>query len=122
MLKRENVYSRHLHHQKRLPFTLSIYTIKSDYRLLKVSTQSKRIKNKEDKEYRKMKITVSGETKEVKDGITISELISQENVETPEYVSVSVNEEFAQKSDFDTTHLKEGDVVEFLYFMGGGCM
>ena len=44
-----------------------------------------------------MKITVSGETKEVKDGITISELISQENVETPEYVSVSVNEEFAQK-------------------------
>lgn len=69
-----------------------------------------------------MKITVSGETKEVKDDITISELISQENVETPEYVSVSVNEEFAQKSDFDTTHLKEGDVIEFLYFMGGGCM
>lgn len=44
-----------------------------------------------------MKITVSGETKEVKDGITISELISQENVETPEYVSVSVNEEFAHE-------------------------
>ncbi len=68
----------------------------------------------------KMRITVSGENKEVKDGITISELIEQENVETPEYVSVSVNEEFEQRANFDTKQLKEGDVVEFLYFMGGG--
>ena len=68
-----------------------------------------------------MKITVGGETREVKDGITIRELIKEENVETPEYVSVSVNEEFAQKADFDTFLLKEGDRVEFLYFMGGGC-
>lgn len=67
-----------------------------------------------------MKITVSGEQKEVKDGITVSELIEQEKVETPEYVSVSVNEEFVQRDSFDTLHLKEGDVVEFLYFMGGG--
>jgi sulfur carrier protein len=67
-----------------------------------------------------MKITVSGDQKEVKDGITISELIARENVETPEYVSVSVNEEFAKNADFDTQQLHDGDVVEFLYFMGGG--
>ena len=67
-----------------------------------------------------MKITVDGDVKEVKDGITISELIEQEKVETPEYVSVSVNEEFEQRANFDTTKLKDGDVVEFLYFMGGG--
>lgn len=67
-----------------------------------------------------MKITVSGENKEVKDGLTVSELIVQENVETPEYVTVSVNEEFLNKKDYDTTALKDGDVVEFLYFMGGG--
>lgn len=67
-----------------------------------------------------MKITVSGNVKDVKDGITISELIDQEKVETPEYVSVSVNEEFVQKSDFATRKLNEGDTVEFLYFMGGG--
>jgi len=67
-----------------------------------------------------MKITVSGDQKEVKDGITIAELIQQENVETPEYVSVSVNEEFAQRADFETQKLADGDVVEFLYFMGGG--
>lgn len=67
-----------------------------------------------------MKITVNGDVKEVKDGITISELIEQEKVETPEYVSVSVNEAFEQKASFNTRKLKDGDVVEFLYFMGGG--
>ena len=67
-----------------------------------------------------MKITVSGEKKEVADGITVSALIEQEQVETPQYVTVSVNEEFIDKDDFDTHALNEGDEVEFLYFMGGG--
>lgn len=67
-----------------------------------------------------MKITVSGEIKEVKDGLTIAELIEQENVETPEYVSVSVNDDFAKREDFATQKLQDGDIVEFLYFMGGG--
>ena len=67
-----------------------------------------------------MKITVAGVVKEVKDNITISELIAQENVETPEYVTVSVNDEFAKGADFETQQLKDGDNVEFLYFMGGG--
>lgn len=67
-----------------------------------------------------MKITVAGVVKEVKDNITISELIAQENVETPEHVTVSVNDEFAKERDFETQQLKDGDNVEFLYFMGGG--
>ena len=67
-----------------------------------------------------MKITVSGEKKEVVDGITVSALIEQEQVETPQYVTVSVNEEFIDKDDFDSHVLKDGDEVEFLYFMGGG--
>lgn len=67
-----------------------------------------------------MIITVAGEKKEVKDGITVSELIEQEKVETPQYVTVSINEEFVESGTFDTTVLKESDNVEFLYFMGGG--
>jgi sulfur carrier protein len=67
-----------------------------------------------------MKLTIAGETKEVKDGITIAELIVQENVETPEYVTVSVNDEFALRENFETQTLADGDTVEFLYFMGGG--
>ncbi|MBP5532339.1 MAG: sulfur carrier protein ThiS [Lachnospiraceae bacterium] len=67
-----------------------------------------------------MKITVAGEKKEYEDGLTVSKLIELENVETPQYVTVSINEEFVDSGAFDTTTLKEGDEVEFLYFMGGG--
>ncbi|WP_296332601.1 sulfur carrier protein ThiS [uncultured Treponema sp.] len=67
-----------------------------------------------------MTITVAGTKKEVKDGLTLPQLIEQEKVETPQYVTVSINEEFIQKDEEETTVLKEGDSVEFLYFMGGG--
>ena len=67
-----------------------------------------------------MNITVAGTVKEVADGLTVSQLIEQENVETPRYVTVSINEEFIESGTFETHILKEGDEVEFLYFMGGG--
>lgn len=69
-----------------------------------------------------MTITVSGKKKDVDDGITVLELIKEEQVETPEYVTVSVNEAFVDHDAFATTRLSEGDVVEFLYFMGGGAL
>lgn len=68
-----------------------------------------------------MNITVAGEKKEVKDGLTLPELIQAENVEMPEYVTVSINDEFVPSEEKASTVLKEGDNVEFLYFMGGGC-
>lgn len=67
-----------------------------------------------------MFITIAGIRKEVTDGISVIELIKSEDIESPEYVSVSVNDDFIKREHFDTTALKEGDVVEFLYFMGGG--
>ncbi len=67
-----------------------------------------------------MKITVGGEKKEVADGLTVAGLIALEQVETPEYVTVSINEEFIDSSAFESHVLHEGDEVEFLYFMGGG--
>ena len=68
-----------------------------------------------------MTITVAGEKKEYKDGLTLPELIAAENVDMPEYVTVSINEEFVETEKKESTVLKDGDVVEFLYFMGGGC-
>lgn len=67
-----------------------------------------------------MNITVAGKKKDVKEAITVEELIEQEQIENAQYVTVTVNEEFLQRDDFPTTKLKENDVVEFLYFMGGG--
>ena len=61
-----------------------------------------------------MQITVAGNKKEVKDDFEL------EQVETPEYVTVSINEEFVPSEQVESTVLKDGDNVEFLYFMGGG--
>ena len=67
------------------------------------------------------KIYVNGDAQEVNLPLNVSELINNSNVQQPEMVSVQVNEEFAEREDWDTIQLKEGDKVDFLYFMGGGC-
>lgn len=67
-----------------------------------------------------MKITVAGVKKEVADGLTVAQLVIDENVETPEYVTVTINDDFVDHGQFEETVLKDGDNVEFLYFMGGG--
>jgi len=67
-----------------------------------------------------MKLTVSGNIKEYNEGLTVAQLIELEKVEMPLYVSVSINDEFVKSNAYNETALHEGDVVEFLYFMGGG--
>jgi len=66
------------------------------------------------------KIYVNGDAQEVSLPLNVSELIKQLLVENPEMVSVQVNEEFAERDDWERIQLKEGDKVDFLYFMGGG--
>ncbi len=68
-----------------------------------------------------MNIELAGKKKVVADGITVAELIAQEQLETPEHVKVAVNDDFVEREQFSDTRLQEGDVVEFLIFMGGGC-
>lgn len=67
-----------------------------------------------------MFITVSGTKKEINDGTTVAQLVEDEKVENPEYVTVTINDDFVESGAFASTELKENDVVEFLYFMGGG--
>ena len=66
------------------------------------------------------KIIVNGEAQEVQLPLTLTELIKQNDVQQPEMVSVQVNEDFADRSEWDGIQIKEGDTVDFLYFMGGG--
>lgn len=66
------------------------------------------------------KIIVNGEAQEVILPLTLTELIKQNDVQQPEMVSVQVNEDFADRSEWDGIQIKEGDTVDFLYFMGGG--
>ncbi len=66
------------------------------------------------------KITVNGETQEVQLPLSLTELIKQNNVQQPEMVSVQVNDDFVDRNEWNDLQIKEGDVVDFLYFMGGG--
>ena len=67
-----------------------------------------------------MTITVAGKKKEYSEGLTLAQLIEAEKVETPQYVTATINDEFVESGAFESTIIKEGDNIEFLYFMGGG--
>nr|WP_277998200.1 sulfur carrier protein ThiS [Zhaonella formicivorans] len=67
-----------------------------------------------------MKLIINGESKEVRNEITVQELLEIEKVEMPQYVSVQLNEEFVRSDAFSVTRLRDGDRVDFMYFMGGG--
>jgi len=68
-----------------------------------------------------MKLTINGKEKELQqDSLKVTELLKLENVEMPEMVSVEVNGDFLDREAFATKDVKDGDKIEFLYFMGGG--
>ena len=67
-----------------------------------------------------MKLAVNGKESTVNDGLTVSELLRVEEVKMPEMVSVELNGEILKRTQFETKSLKDGDKIEFLYFMGGG--
>ncbi len=67
-----------------------------------------------------MKVTIAGNTKDIAEGSTLAQLVIDEKVENPEYVTVTVNDEFVENHDLANVVVKENDNIEFLYFMGGG--
>ena len=66
------------------------------------------------------KIIVNGEAQEVQLPVSLTELIKKNDVQQPEMVSVQDNDDFVDREEWDKVAIKEGDAVDFLYFMGGG--
>jgi sulfur carrier protein len=67
-----------------------------------------------------MKLQINGESVEVGDAISVSELLKVQEVKMPDMVSVELNGGIIQRDTFDATVLADGDKIEFMYFMGGG--
>jgi sulfur carrier protein len=68
-----------------------------------------------------MKYKVNGEHREIGDEIiTVSEILTKERVKNQDMVAVQFNGDFLNKAFFGSTPVKDGDEVEFVYFMGGG--
>lgn len=68
----------------------------------------------------KMAIILNGKETSFEGVITIQELLEQGYVEMQEYVTVQVNEDIISRADYGTYIIKDKDVVECLYYMGGG--
>jgi len=67
-----------------------------------------------------MNLVVNGNNTDMTDSLTVSELLTKEDVKMPQMVSVELNGQILKRSEFETTKLKDDDKVEFLYYMGGG--
>jgi sulfur carrier protein len=61
-----------------------------------------------------MKLTVAGAVKEYGEGLTVTELLEAEKVQTPMYVTVSVNDEFVKSEALGGTVRRDGDGGEGL--------
>lgn len=69
-----------------------------------------------------MEITVNGKKIHLEKEMTVKELLVTQKVEMPEYVTVQINDGLVDREDFENLVVKEGDEIEFLYFMGGGTL
>jgi sulfur carrier protein len=67
-----------------------------------------------------MRLSINGKQEEIAGDLTVRELLAYRNVQSPETVSVELNGVILRRTEFDEVKVKEGDVLEFLYFMGGG--
>jgi sulfur carrier protein len=67
-----------------------------------------------------MKLFINGKSEEVSGILTIKELLAEKNVADPDMVTVELNGTILRRDDFASVKVKEGNAVEFLYFMGGG--
>lgn len=69
-----------------------------------------------------MTITINGKETSIPDnpGRTIESLLEELDVSQRLYVTVELNGEILDRQAHETTPVAGGDVIEFLYFMGGG--
>ncbi len=66
-----------------------------------------------------MKIKINGIEKDVKDNITIKELLKELNI-LDKTMAVAVNMNIVKKDEWDKYKLNENDKIEALNFVGGG--
>jgi len=66
-----------------------------------------------------MNIMLNNEDSEVRDGITIAQLLKDREIEN-KYIAVEVNKIIIPKSDYQKYEIKNGDRIEIITAIGGG--
>jgi sulfur carrier protein len=65
-----------------------------------------------------MQLKINGKSEEFSGG-SVLDLLKTKKIE-PQMVAVEVNDSMIEREGLATTQLKEGDRLEFLFYMGGG--
>jgi sulfur carrier protein len=65
-----------------------------------------------------MQVKINGKPEEVSGG-SVLDLLKAKQIE-PQMVAVEVNDTMIERERLATTLLKDGDRLEFLFYMGGG--
>ncbi|WP_457747363.1 sulfur carrier protein ThiS [Sulfurimonas sp.] len=66
-----------------------------------------------------MNIVVNGEEKELKEGISLFDLLQKLSLEN-KVMAAAINMEIVKQNSWKETILKDGDKLELLDFVGGG--
>jgi len=66
-----------------------------------------------------LKLKVNGTEMEVKDEITVNELMEQLKL-NPSYTVAEINGRILSRAGYSATVLEDGDKVELIRFVGGG--
>jgi thiamine biosynthesis protein ThiS len=66
-----------------------------------------------------MRVFVNGDEKDLRDRISLAELIEQLDL-PPARIAIELNREVVRRSDWGSTMLKDEDRIEIVHFVGGG--
>ena len=64
-------------------------------------------------------IVINGKNAEAKNDSTISDILKERDIKEG-VVTVELNGEMLDKGKYSTSKIKDGDKLEFVYYMGGG--
>jgi len=65
-----------------------------------------------------MQVKINGKSEEVQ-GATVLDLLKAKNID-PHMVAVELNSTMLERDHLGATPVKDGDQLEFLFYMGGG--
>ncbi len=66
-----------------------------------------------------MELKINGEARNFPAGLTLASLVAQLGMKQ-DRVAVELNLEIVPRANWDATHLKDGDKLEIVHFVGGG--
>ena len=67
----------------------------------------------------RMRVTLNGEPRELRDGLTVAELVEELGLRARRF-AVEINLDILARDDYRARALRDGDVVEIVQFVGGG--